>query len=108
MRRTAPVECSFLQPDERTKRLKEAKIITDRIVMQLVEDRKATILAESGECAQTLEKKSVRGRDILTLLIRSNMATDIPDHQRLSDDEVLARGSHIRVPERSLTIYTPL
>lgn len=49
------------------------------------------ILSESGETPETLEKKSVNGRDLLTLLMRANMATDIPDHQRLSDEEVLAR-----------------
>ena len=59
--------------------------------MQLVQERKAMILSESGETPETLEKKSVNGRDLLTLLMRANMATDIPDHQRLSDEEVLAR-----------------
>lgn len=36
--------------------------------------------------------QGLRSRDLLTLLIKANMAEDIPEHQRLSDEDVLARA----------------
>ena len=36
-------------------------------------------------------KEKARSRDLLTLLLKSNMATDIPENQRLSDEDVIAR-----------------
>ena len=59
-----------------------------RIGLKLIAEKKASILQTSG---QTVEKKDVHGRDLLTLLIKANMATDIPESQRLTDEEVLAR-----------------
>lgn len=62
-----------------------------RIGRQLIAEKKASILAESREKGRGVERKDVSGRDLLTLLIKANMATDIRDSQRLTDDEVLAR-----------------
>lgn len=59
-----------------------------RIGMDLVREKKAAILAEK---TTGVEKKDVQGRDLLTLLIKANMATDIPESQRLSDEDVLAQ-----------------
>ena len=39
-----------------------------------------------------IEKNSLHGRDLLSLLVKANMATDIPESQRLSDEAVLARA----------------
>jgi hypothetical protein len=39
-------------------------------------------------------KADAGGRDLLSLLVRANMSENAA--QRLSDDEVLARASHIR------------
>ena len=61
-----------------------------RIGRQLIAEKKAAILAESRDKGR-VQKKDVSGRDLLTLLIKANMATDIPDSQRLTEDEVLAR-----------------
>lgn len=60
-----------------------------RIGLQLVAEKKAQIL----KAATTGEKgdEALHSRDLLTLLIKANMATDIPENQRLSDDDVLAR-----------------
>lgn len=65
--------------------------VMKRIGRQLIAEKKAAIIADSQEKGRSIEKKDVSGRDLLTLLIKANMATDIPDNQRLSDDEVLAR-----------------
>ena len=62
-------------------------MITNRICMKLVQERKAEMLSESD----SFQKKDLNERDLLTLLMRANIATDIQDSQRLSDEEVLAR-----------------
>lgn len=62
-----------------------------RIGLQLIAEKKSAILAESREKGRGVEKKDLTERDLLTLLIKANLATDIPDNQRLSDEEVLAR-----------------
>ena len=72
--------------------------IMRRIGLQLIAEKKAAILAEKNSNGQNgvgLERKDVRGRDLLTLLIKANMATDIPENQRLTDEEVLARESRM-------------
>lgn len=61
-----------------------------RIGMQLIAEKKAAILAASQD-GKGVEKKDVVGRDLLTLLIKANMATDIPESQRLTDEEVVAQ-----------------
>lgn len=60
-----------------------------RIGMQLIAEKKASILGADGQ--KQVGRKDVVGRDLLTLLIKANMATDVPESQRLTDEEVLAR-----------------
>ncbi|THH14731.1 hypothetical protein EW146_g5637 [Bondarzewia mesenterica] len=43
------------------------------------------------EASKGIEKKDVQGRDILSLLIKANMATDLPENARLNDEEILAQ-----------------
>lgn len=62
-----------------------------RIGLQLIAEKKAAILGEKTSEKQDVERKDVQGRDLLSLLIKANMAVDIPENQRLSDEEVLAR-----------------
>ena len=65
--------------------------VMHRIGKQLMVEKKAAILAEARQKGREVERKDVTDRDLLTLLIKANMATDIPESQRLSDEEVLAR-----------------
>lgn len=74
-------------PSERGRQVGRARDVMHRIGLQLVKDKKAAILAEKSG----MEKKDLQGRDLLTLLLKANMATDIPDSQRLSDEDVLAQ-----------------
>jgi hypothetical protein len=53
-----------------------------RIGNELLQESKA-------KAAGTGEKTG--GRDLLSLLVRANMATDLPESQRMSDQDVLAR-----------------
>lgn len=65
-----------------------------RIGSQLLAERKAFVFASAngraGEKAG-VGKKSVQGRDLLSLLVKANMATDLPAEARLDDADVLAR-----------------
>ncbi|KAJ6489764.1 cytochrome P450 [Mycena sanguinolenta] len=65
-----------------SKRLREARAMMNRIGMQLLQDAKDAVA--SGD------KVSER-RDLLSLLVRSNLSEDIPESQRLSDDVVIAQ-----------------
>ena len=68
-----------------------------RIGTQLIAEKKAAIMREYAERKEKggefggVERKDLRSRDLLTLLLKANMATDIPENQRLSDEDVLAR-----------------
>lgn len=42
---------------------------------------------------KNMDKKAWRRRDILSILMRANMMHDIPESQRMSDEDVLARQS---------------
>ena len=57
------------------------------IGMRLVAEKKAAIL-QSGV---TVGSKDIEGNDLLSLLIRSNMASDLPESARLSDEDIVAR-----------------
>ena len=70
-----------------------------RIGSMLIAEKKAAIIREQAERKALNLKEdendasdSLRGRDLLTLLLKANMATDIPESQRLSDEDVLARA----------------
>ncbi|KAF5386913.1 hypothetical protein D9615_002005 [Tricholomella constricta] len=47
------------------------------------------LLSESK--ASIHEKSAWKSRDLLSLLVTSNMAKDVPEHQRMSDEDVLAQ-----------------
>ncbi|TEB31341.1 cytochrome P450 [Coprinellus micaceus] len=73
-------------PAERDADTKEARATMDRIGRELLIETK-TDLKKSGR----VDKDSLKARDLLTILVRANMATDIPEHQRMSDTDVLAQ-----------------
>ncbi|KAI0360870.1 cytochrome P450 [Trametes cingulata] len=76
-------------PAERTRNVRESSKVIRRVGMKLVEEKKASILrAASEKHADGVERKDVQGRDLLSLLVKANMATDLPDSQRLSDADV--------------------
>jgi hypothetical protein len=60
-----------------------------RIGQQLIKDSKAALVSEKG--SPRTDKIASRGRDLLSLLIKANMATEVPQNRRMSDEEVLAR-----------------
>lgn len=94
MRTMLTYVCPDMQPDQRTRRTEHAQAVMRRIGTQLIAEKKADIrreYADGKEKDAGLERKDLRGRDLLTLLLKANMATDVPDNQKLSDEDVLAR-----------------
>ncbi|WWC98172.1 hypothetical protein V866_005063 [Kwoniella sp. B9012] len=75
-------------PTQRMKMVKESSAKTKEIGQKLIDEKKRAILAahEHG-----IEKKEDIGHDLLSHLIKANMASDLRPDQRLSDDEVLAQ-----------------
>ncbi|KAG6819806.1 hypothetical protein H0H93_008501, partial [Arthromyces matolae] len=57
----------------------EAKRTMSRIGQELLQESKKSI------------HEKVEQRDLLTLMVKSNMAGDLPEHQRMSDQDVLAQ-----------------
>ncbi|KAH7882875.1 cytochrome P450 [Phlebopus sp. FC_14] len=74
----------------RQRKIQAAHRTTSRIGKELLTEAKTlarSITTEKGE----IEKDRLGGRDLLSLLVKANMATDIPESQRLKDADVLAQ-----------------
>lgn len=79
-------------PSDRDRKIDAAQKTMGRIGSQLLHDAKAAVISSLGaEKGGSIEKSSLQGRDLLSLLVRANMATDIPENQRISDEDVLAQ-----------------
>ncbi|KAI0360869.1 cytochrome P450 [Trametes cingulata] len=79
-------------PLEGIKSVKRASNAMFDVGMRLVQQKKAAVAywqAASGKDIDSLERKDLDGRDVLTLLIKANMAKDVPESQRLSDTAVV-------------------
>ncbi|OJT02509.1 Cytochrome P450 3A12 [Trametes pubescens] len=80
------------QRTERGATIDYASEMFHRIGTQLVKDRKAAILKEASEKhLQGIGRKDLQGHDLLTQLIRANMAQDVPKGRRLSDEDVIGQ-----------------
>ncbi|KAG6820051.1 hypothetical protein H0H93_006066 [Arthromyces matolae] len=64
---------------EQDRKGEEAKATMNRISVELLDDSKKSV-----------DDKAAK-RDLLSVLVNSNMATDIPEHQRMTDEDVLAQ-----------------
>lgn len=70
-----------------------AKETMDRIGRELLHMRKigGNGDKEKGTALPDSVRDNLKGRDLLSVLVNANMDTDIPDSQRLTDEEVLAQ-----------------
>ncbi|ODN76875.1 hypothetical protein L202_05462 [Cryptococcus amylolentus CBS 6039] len=73
-------------PTERTQVLNRSRSITRRVGMEIIQRKKQVV---QTYYAGFLEKNVDIGNDLLSILIKANMAHDILPEDRLSDDEVL-------------------
>ncbi|KAF9815448.1 hypothetical protein IEO21_04619 [Rhodonia placenta] len=78
-----------LLPDRRSRRIASAVKVMRRIGMELISNKKAEIVAAAT--SDQKEKNKLQDRDLLTLLLKSNLSRDNPESQRLSDKDVLAQ-----------------
>ena len=60
-------------------------------MVQLIADKKATLRADNRHSEK--QGSNDQGRDLLTLLIQANMAADVSESQKMTDEEVLGRES---------------
>ncbi|KZT18878.1 cytochrome P450 [Neolentinus lepideus HHB14362 ss-1] len=75
-------------PTNRNREVMRAKSAMSRIGNQLLSEKKAAV---RGENEKIVSKDAMQGRDLLSLLVRANMATDLPEGQRMRDEDVLAQ-----------------
>ncbi|KAF9484969.1 cytochrome P450 [Pholiota conissans] len=69
-------------PDPKAQTIKASRETMDRIGNELLSESKADISSQ---------KTSWTRRDLLSLLLRANVSTDLPPSQRMSDEDVLAQ-----------------
>lgn len=65
----------------------------NRIGRELVEERKDAVLGKKQKVGRKDEndRGELVGRDLLSALVQANMDTELPDNQRMNDEDVLAR-----------------
>ncbi|KAF8645783.1 hypothetical protein AX16_007578 [Volvariella volvacea WC 439] len=73
-------------PTERSTESKKAHATMNRIARHLLQESKVAVADNKG----SLNDKNQR-RDLLSLLVRANMATDLPESQRMDDEDVMAQ-----------------
>ncbi|KAI0058317.1 cytochrome P450 [Artomyces pyxidatus] len=79
-------------PTKRDRAMKETLRLVSSIGTQVIADRKAEILASAEVDAKGgVEKRKIQGNDLLSLLVKANMASDIPESARLKDKDILAQ-----------------
>ena len=83
---------TYHQPTDRTRAIACMRQRTRSIGQNVISQKKAEILSSSEiDSKGRVEKKNIQGRDLLSLLMKANMATDIPDHARMTDEDIIAR-----------------
>jgi cytochrome P450 len=81
-----------LIPTERSRALASTVGAIQAIGRKMISQKKSEILASTdAETKGGVGKKDIRGRDLLSLLIKANVATDIPDSARMNDEDILAQ-----------------
>ncbi|EJD50603.1 cytochrome P450 [Auricularia subglabra TFB-10046 SS5] len=81
-----PILRMFL-PNEGSRLAADCRSSLHDVGKEIVNDRKAAVIAESS----SLERPHAGGKDLMSLLLRANMADDLEPTLRLSDAELLAQ-----------------
>jgi len=76
-------------PTHRRRQEKSARATMLRIAKELVQERKKAFTSEKEDVEK--DSDSLIGHDLLSVLIKANMDPDIPDSQRMIDEDVLAQ-----------------
>lgn len=59
-----------------------------KISMGLVQGKQCAVMEEKASSGGSISQNE-KERDLLSLMIKSNMATDVPEKQRLSVDQIM-------------------
>ncbi|KAI0037005.1 cytochrome P450 [Vararia minispora EC-137] len=79
-------------PSARLREIREARKTLERVGKQFLEERKAAVRTSTAMGSEgKVDRKLFQDKDLLTLLVRANMANDLPENSRMTDDEVLAQ-----------------
>jgi hypothetical protein len=71
--------------------MRRAREIMDRAGSAMLSDVQAVVRA--AMTSDQISRDDFQAKDLLTLLVRANMASDVPESSRLSNEEVLSRMS---------------
>lgn len=77
---------SWILPEAGDVEAKKASSTMSRIGKELLSNSKAAVSQQ-----ESLEKDTWKTRDLLSLLVRANVATDLTESQRMLDEDVLAQ-----------------
>ncbi|KAG8928188.1 hypothetical protein FRC02_007264 [Tulasnella sp. 418] len=92
-----------LIPTKRTRDIAAAREVLNRVGTKLINDKRAAVLAEMSHSSGEIERKNIAGKDLLSVLIKSNMATDVKASSRMDDVEVLAQISTMLIAGHETT-----
>ncbi|KAG9018778.1 hypothetical protein FRB90_009782 [Tulasnella sp. 427] len=92
-------------PTEGARTTAESKAVMARVGRQLVEEKRAAVLAEAS-LSGGLQKEGFKGKDILSVIVKANMATDVKDTEKMSDQEVMDQISTMLVAGHETTSST--
>ncbi|KZT70528.1 cytochrome P450 [Daedalea quercina L-15889] len=90
-------------PDGFDRESAAAQAVARRVGMQLIQEKKAEVLKAASGGVDSGD--ALRSRDLLTLLIKANMDTDVPEDRRLSDEDVLAQIPTFFIAGHETTSY---
>ncbi|VDB87090.1 unnamed protein product [Peniophora sp. CBMAI 1063] len=76
-------------PSKRDACVRDARVVMDNVGYQLIARMKADVIANAE--GRAVEKKDFQGKSLLSLLVKANMASDLPETQRLTDEEMLGQ-----------------
>ena|SRR5258707_15508184 len=84
----------YHQPTDRSRAIANMHKCIRLIGQNVISQKKAEIFATTEIGSEGhVEKKNIQGRNLLSLLIKANMASDIPDNARMTNEDIMARES---------------
>lgn len=90
------------QPTERSRIAAQSRAVINRVGNQLVQEKKQAILSEK----ESYDIKVHAGKDLLSILVNANMATDLKESERMSDGEMIGQITTMLLAGMFPTSYT--
>ena len=89
----------FMKPTRHFRLLDRAFKEIQHTGSQFIQDRKTAVRVECDvDGSDAVGKQDVGGHDLLSLLIRANIAADMPESMRMNDSEILSRERIVSFP----------